>query len=172
MTLACADDGAAALQAALSTPTLRLYRTTDVTGAELGGALKNVIAIAAGAVDGGGLGASARAALIARGFAEMTRIATARGAEPETLGGLSGLGDLVLTCNSPMSRNFRFGQALATGADWNPEVTVEGRATAEGLAARNDLDTPITDAVAALAAGRLDFAGALNTLLNRPLKAE
>ncbi|MCU4651554.1 NAD(P)H-dependent glycerol-3-phosphate dehydrogenase [Roseibacterium sp. SDUM158016] len=173
LTLACADDAEGeALQSALSTPFLRLYRTTDVIGAELGGALKNVIAIAAGAVIGAGLGDSARAALIARGFAEMRRVARAAGAREETLTGLSGLGDLVLTCGSEKSRNFRYGAALATGAAIDPEMTVEGLHTARGIAADATLDTPIADAVAALADGRLDFAAVLDTLLARPLKAE
>ena len=173
LTLACADPArATALQAQLSTPALRLYTTTDVLGAELGGALKNVIAIAAGAVIGAGLGDSARAALMARGFAEMARAATALGARPETLTGLSGLGDLILTCTSDKSRNFRFGQGLARGDAADPSVTVEGLHTARQLAGRADLDTPISDAVAALADGRLDFAAALDTLLSRPLKPE
>ncbi|MFN3280445.1 MAG: NAD(P)H-dependent glycerol-3-phosphate dehydrogenase, partial [Tabrizicola sp.] len=107
LTLAATDRGAA-LQDLLSTPTLRLYRTDDIVGAELGGALKNVIAIAAGVVIGAGLGDSARAALMTRGYAEMLRLATALGARPETLAGLSGLGDLVLTCTSTQSRNFRY----------------------------------------------------------------
>jgi glycerol-3-phosphate dehydrogenase (NAD(P)+) len=172
LTLACADDAhGAALQSALSLPSLRLYRTTDVTGAELGGALKNVIAIAAGAVIGAGLGDSARAALIARGFAEMTRYATAHGARPETLTGLSGLGDLVLTCTSPQSRNFRFGAALARGETLPEGTTVEGLHTARQLRDTGE-DTPIADTVAALADGTLDIAGALDHLLSRPLKPE
>ena len=173
LTLACADDGAgAALQDRLSTPLLRLYRTTDVIGAELGGALKNVIAIAAGAVIGAGYGDSARAALITRGLAEMTRLATAQGARPETLQGLSGLGDLVLTCTSQKSRNFRYGMALARGESLGPDVTVEGLHTAREIAARADRDTPIADAVAALADGRADLAALADMLLNRPLKPE
>ncbi len=172
LTIACADDAhAEALQDALSTPVLRLYRTTDVIGAELGGALKNVIAIAAGAVIGAGLGDSARAALIARGFAEMTRYATAQGAMAETLTGLSGLGDLILTCGSSQSRNFRFGHALATGETLPEGTTVEGLHTARQLS-ETAQDTPIADVVAALADGALDIQGALNHLLNRPLKPE
>ncbi|GAB5449363.1 NAD(P)H-dependent glycerol-3-phosphate dehydrogenase [Gymnodinialimonas sp.] len=172
LTIACADAGeGAALQDALSTPSLRLYRTEDVIGAELGGALKNVIAIAAGAVIGKGLGDSARAALIARGFAEMTRYATAKGALPETLTGLSGLGDLVLTCGSTQSRNFRFGHALATGDTLPEGTTVEGLHTARQLAASPE-DTPIADTIAALADGTLDIDGALSHLLSRPLKPE
>ncbi len=173
LTLACADDAeGAALQEALSTPGLRLYRTTDVIGAELGGALKNVIAIAAGAVIGAGLGESARAAVMARGFAEMRRVARAAGAEEATLAGLSGLGDLVLTCTSEKSRNYRFGLSLTQDTGFDPATTVEGLATAQQLASRAELDTPIADMVAALAAGHLDFAAALETLLSRPLKPE
>lgn len=173
LTLACADAAAGeTLQAALSTPALRLYRSGDVVGAELGGALKNVIAIAAGAVIGRGLGESARAALMARGFAEMRRVASAAGAEDATLAGLSGLGDLVLTCTSEKSRNFRYGLALARGETDPGGTTVEGLATALGLAARGDLDTPIADAVAALATGRLDIDAAAEALLTRPLKPE
>jgi glycerol-3-phosphate dehydrogenase (NAD(P)+) len=173
LTLACADDPTgAALQARLSTPHLRLYRTTDVTGAELGGALKNVIAIAAGAVIGAGYGDSARAALMARGLAEMTRIAVDAGAEEATLTGLSGLGDLILTCGSEKSRNFRFGMALARGESLPPDTTVEGVHTARQIAAREGLDTPIAAAVAALADGRADVATIADTLLNRPLKPE
>ncbi len=172
LTLACADDAqGAALQQALSLPALRLYRTTDVIGAELGGALKNVIAIAAGAVIGAGLGDSARAAVIARGFAEMTRYATIRGARAETLTGLSGLGDLVLTCTSETSRNFRFGLGLARGETLAQGTTVEGLHTARHLAKAGG-DTPIADVVAALADGTLDIRGALDHLLSRPLKPE
>jgi glycerol-3-phosphate dehydrogenase (NAD(P)+) len=173
LTLACADDATGRmLQQVLSTPVLRLYRTTDVVGAELGGALKNVVAIAAGAAIGAGLGDSARAAIIARGFAEMARVAAAGGARPETLTGLSGLGDLVLTCGSEKSRNFRYGVSLATGADVDPDLTVEGLHTARRIAADPVLDTPIADVVAAMADGRLDFDAALDTLLARPLKPE
>lgn len=172
LTLACEDNALGAhLQQALSTPTLRIYRTTDVVGAELGGALKNVVAIAAGAVIGAGLGESARAALIARGFAEMTRYATAQGAQAETLTGLSGLGDLILTCGSEQSRNFRFGQALARGETLPVGTTVEGLHTARQLS-ESTADTPIADTVAALVDGRLDISGALDHLLNRPLKPE
>ena len=173
LTLACADDSTgAALQAALSTPALRLYRSTDVIGAELGGALKNVIAIAAGAVIGAGLGESARAALMARGFAEMRRVASAAGAGDTTLSGLSGLGDLVLTCTSEKSRNMRFGMALARGERFDANITVEGLATAQELAARPDLDTPIAEAVAALASGAATLEAVIETLLTRPLKPE
>lgn len=173
LTLACADDAAGAgLQVSLSTPALRLYRTTDVTGAELGGALKNVVAIGAGAVIGAGLGESARAALVTRGYAEMVRLAVARGARAETLAGLSGLGDLILTCTSDKSRNFRFGVALGRGQPFEADVTVEGAATARALAARHGADLPVTAAVAALVDGRLSVGDAMTALMARPLKAE
>ncbi|WP_415922468.1 NAD(P)H-dependent glycerol-3-phosphate dehydrogenase [Tateyamaria sp. SN6-1] len=174
LTLACADaDTGSALQAQLSTATLRLYRTTDVVGAELGGALKNVIAIGCGAVMGAGLGTSARAALMTRGFAEMQRLAATMGAEPETLMGLSGFGDLVLTCSSDQSRNYRLGEALGAGAPFDPAITVEGAATAqalEPLAAQHDL--PVCAAVADLVQGRIDVGQAMARLLARPLKEE
>ena len=163
------------LQETLSSATIRLYRSTDPVGAELGGALKNVIAIAAGAVMGAGLGESARAALITRGFAEMMRIAGPLGAIPETLMGLSGFGDLTLTCTSPTSRNYAYGFALGQGADYDPTITVEGAATARAVArlARNkDIDMPITSVVAALVEGRLDVSQGMQTLLSRPLKEE
>lgn len=176
LTLASASpDDALALQHALSTPNLRLYRSTDVAGAELGGALKNVIAIAAGAAIGAGLGDSARAAVVTRGFAEMTRLATAMGAQAETLAGLSGLGDLVLTCTSEQSRNFRYGQALGRGAAFDAATTVEGAATARAvasLAPRIGLEMPVATTVSGLAEGRIVMEEALGTLLNRPLKEE
>lgn len=176
LTLACADGAAAqVLQDRLSTPVLRLYRTTDVAGAELGGALKNVIAIAAGTVIGAGLGDSARAAIITRGFAEMTRLAIHLGARPETLTGLSGLGDLTLTCTSAGSRNFRFGCAIGSGSAWDSATTVEGAATARALAlmaARDGLDLPIAAMVARLAEGRVSVEKAMDHLLSRPLKEE
>ena len=176
LTLACADaDAAKALQHQLSTPVLRLYRSTDVAGAELGGALKNVMAIAAGAAIGAGYGDSARASVITRGFAEMTRLASALGARPETLTGLSGLGDLVLTCTSEQSRNFRYGLALGAGRDFAAGTTVEGAATARAvaaLAARLGMELPISRLVAGLAEGRIAMEHALDLLLNRPLKEE
>ncbi|MFT3974368.1 MAG: NAD(P)H-dependent glycerol-3-phosphate dehydrogenase [Amaricoccus sp.] len=175
LTLACADAGTGrALQAALSTARLRLYLTDDVTGAELGGALKNVVAIGCGLIEGARLGASARAALMTRGFAEMTRLATALGARPETLAGLSGLGDLSLTCGSPQSRNFRLGQALGAGAA-RPGGTVEGVATARAacrLGAEHGVELPIAAAVADVLEGRLTVEGAMAALLSRPLKSE
>ncbi|AXC49152.1 NAD(P)-dependent glycerol-3-phosphate dehydrogenase [Paracoccus suum] len=175
LTLACADPQAEAIQHALATPTLRLYRTADVTGAELGGALKNVIAIAAGAAIGAGFGDSARAAIVTRGFAEMTRLATRLGAEAETLVGLSGLGDLILTSTSDQSRNFRYGLSLGRGQTFDAGVTVEGAATARAvarLAPRVDVEMPVASQVAALSEGRTTIAAALATLLNRPLREE
>ncbi|MGC9417511.1 MAG: NAD(P)H-dependent glycerol-3-phosphate dehydrogenase [Rhodovulum sp.] len=176
LTLACTDAAAgAALQERLSTPALRLYRTTDTTGAELGGALKNIMAIAAGIVIGSGLGDSARAALITRGFAEMQRFSRAYGAEPETLAGLSGLGDLVLTCTSAQSRNFRYGVALGEGAYFDPQVTVEGAATARAVAAiakARGIDMPVTQSVAHVIDGRRSIQEAVKILLSRPLKEE
>lgn len=176
LTLACRDDSTgAALQAMLSTETLRLYRTRDVTGAELGGALKNVMAIACGAATGAGLGDSARAALLTRGFAEMGRAAEAMGAERQTLSGLSGFGDLVLTCTSEQSRNFRFGLSLGRGEAFDPATTVEGSATAEAVCAvarKAALDLPITHAVMQLVKGQLRVEEAMDMLLSRPLKEE
>lgn len=176
LTLACGDEARGeALQHALSTTALRLYRTTDVIGAELGGALKNVIAIAAGIAIGAGLGESARAALMTRGYAEMLRLALALGARPETLAGLAGLGDLVLTCTSAQSRNFRFGLSLGSGEGFDPSVTVEGAPTsraASDLASRLDVDMPIAGMVAALIDGRLTLPQAVQGLLTRPLKQE
>ncbi|WP_128516293.1 NAD(P)H-dependent glycerol-3-phosphate dehydrogenase [Tabrizicola thermarum] len=174
LTLAATDRGAE-LQDLLSTPTLRLYRTDDITGAELGGALKNVVAIAAGAVIGAGLGDSARAALMTRGYAEMVRLAMALGARPETLAGLSGLGDLVLTCTSTQSRNFRFGLSLGQGTGFDPSITVEGVATASAvlrLAEARGVDMPITAMVDALASGRIALNDAIGQLMSRPLKQE
>ncbi|MEQ3708573.1 MAG: NAD(P)H-dependent glycerol-3-phosphate dehydrogenase [Tateyamaria sp.] len=176
LTLACADEAVGQdLQAQLSTSTLRLYRSTDVVGAELGGALKNVIAIGCGAVMGAGLGDSARAALMTRGFAEMQRVAAAFGAQAETLMGLSGLGDLTLTCTSDQSRNYRLGLALGAGRDFDSSVTVEGAATAQALrrvARERGLDLPICSCVADLVAGDVDMKGAMQQLLGRPLKEE
>lgn len=174
LTLA-AEGNSEALQELLSTPTLRLYRTDDVIGAELGGALKNVMAIAAGTVIGAGLGDSARAALMTRGYAEMVRLAEALGARAETLAGLSGLGDLVLTCTSQQSRNFRFGCALGKGESFDPKVTVEGVATARAVVRLADtlkIDMPITGMVNALALGRIALNDAIGQLMSRPLKQE
>ncbi|GAA6188371.1 NAD(P)H-dependent glycerol-3-phosphate dehydrogenase [Litorivita sp. NS0012-18] len=176
LTLACADAATAqALQDQLSTPSLRLYRTADVTGAELGGALKNVIAIACGAAIGEGMGDSARAAVITRGFAEMTRLAVHLGARAETLTGLSGFGDLVLTCTSEQSRNYRFGLSLGRGDAFDPALTVEGVKTAEAvtkLARQTGIEMPICQMVHEISGGGISVAEAIQYLLNRPLKEE
>ncbi len=164
-----------ALQARLSTPVLRLYAQDDVMGAELGGALKNVIAIACGIVIGAGLGESARAALMTRGYAEMARLARDLGARPETLSGLSGLGDLVLTCTSEQSRNFRHGRAIAGHQPPDPQVTVEGVATARAvvrLAETRGLDMPISAMVAAVVSDSLPVEDAVRALMSRPLTQE
>ena len=176
LTLACADqDVGKALQQSLTTPNLRLYRTTDTVGAELGGALKNVIAIACGTAMGAGLGESARAALMTRGYAEMQRLAAQLNASPSTLSGLSGFGDLTLTCTSEQSRNYRLGLAMGAGTAFDASTTVEGVATAravDALARRLDLDMPITAAVTALLDEKLDVTSAMKSLLTRPLKEE
>lgn len=174
LTLACAGPGAGALQMRLSTGTLRLYRTDDVVGAELGGALKNVIAIAAGVVIGAGLGDSARAALVTRGHAEMLRCALALGARAETLAGLSGLGDLILTCTSAQSRNFAHGLALGAGTP-PMAATVEGVTTAlavERLAAEKGIDMPVAAMVARLVRNEIGVGEAVRALMSRPLKQE
>ncbi len=176
LTLACADPGmGATLQQALSSDTLRMYLADDPIGAELGGALKNVIAIACGICMGAGLGESARAALMTRGMAETNRLALALGARPETLQGLAGFGDLALTCTSAQSRNYSFGFAL--GANQTPPEgkTVEGRATAQAtlaLADKHGIDMPITKVVAGIVADKLTLSEALDALLSRPLKSE
>ncbi len=176
LTLACADPAIGeTLQQELTTQNLRLYRTTDTAGAELGGALKNVVAIACGAAMGAGLGESARAALMTRGFAEMQRLAAHLNADPDTLAGLSGFGDLTLTCTSTQSRNYRLGLALGENRSFDSATTVEGAATARAvhaLAQKDGLDLPITAAVAGLVENRLDVAAAMKSLLTRPLKEE
>ena len=176
VTLACADQGLGeALLNTLSAPGFRPYLATDLVGAEAGGALKNVVAIAAGIVIGAGLGDSARAALMTRGYAEMLRLALALGARAETLAGLSGLGDLVLTCTSAQSRNFRFGQALGSGQGFDPKVTVEGAATAKAvtnMARTMNIDMPVTAMVAALIDQQITLPQAIQALLSRPLKQE
>lgn len=175
VTLAAPDPAGKTLQEALSTRNLRLYRSGDIKGVELGGALKNVIAIAAGLAIGGGLGDSARAALMARGFAEMTRFAVASGAQPETLAGLSGLGDLVLTCTSEKSRNFSHGLALGRGETPPQGVTVEGMATARAvsaLARTQGIDMPVANMVVAVLNGKMNIDQAREMLLARPLKEE
>jgi glycerol-3-phosphate dehydrogenase (NAD(P)+) len=181
VTLAADDIGVArALSERLARPHFRPYASDDVVGAEVGGAVKNVLAIGCGVVVGAGLGESARAALVARGFAEMTRFAVARGGRAETLAGLSGLGDLVLTCGSPQSRNMALGMALGRGeraADLliDRRTVAEGAATAPVLveaASAAGVEMPIADAVAALIAGTLTVKAATAKLLSRPLRAE
>lgn len=175
LTLAAKDEALAKqLQTDLSTASLRLYRTTDVAGVELGGALKNVIAIGAGITIGAGLGESARAALITRGFAEMKRFAKDFGANPDTLSGLSGFGDLVLTCTSEKSRNFCHGISLGSGKPPKSD-TIEGVSTALAvtkLAASRKIDMPITSTISALLANKLTISQAVKMLLSRPLKEE
>ncbi|WP_424971840.1 NAD(P)H-dependent glycerol-3-phosphate dehydrogenase [Dinoroseobacter sp. S76] len=176
LTLACAEaTRAEALQTALSTETLRLYRSADPVGAELGGALKNVVAIAAGLVIGAGLGESARAALMTRGYVEMQRLAQHLGAQPTTLAGLSGFGDMVLTATSTQSRNFAFGQALGAGHRPEDGITVEGRATAQavaGIAAAEGLDMPICTMVSAVIDETLTIEQAMGALMSRDLREE
>jgi glycerol-3-phosphate dehydrogenase (NAD(P)+) len=180
VTLACEDEGLRdALAARLASPAFRPYASSDVVGAEIGGAVKNVLAIACGVVDGAGLGQNARAALIARGFAEMTRFGLARGARAETLAGLSGLGDLVLTCSSTSSRNFSLGVGIGRGEPAatlmaNRRTVAEGAFTAPVLreaAAVAGVDMPITDAVCRLLAGE-DVREVIHALLARPLRGE
>lgn len=169
-----------AVQRRLAGPTFRIYCTDDVLGAQVGGAVKNVLAIACGVVDGRRLGASARAALIARGYAEMSRFAEAAGARRETLAGLSGLGDLVLTCSSTASRNFSLGVSLGEGrsaADLlaNRQTVAEGAHTAPvlaRLALELGVEMPIVDAVDGLIAGRCTVDQVLGQLLTRPPRAE
>lgn len=176
LTLACADDGVGTqLQADLSTKTLRLYRTTDVIGAELGGSLKNVMAIACGACIGEGMGDSARAALMTRGMAEMMRLSIAMGGQSDTLMGLSGFGDLVLTCTSEQSRNYRYGLALGRMEGFDPTVTVEGVATTHAvakLAREKGIEMPIVTMLSGLLDGKSSIADAIQGLLSRPLKEE
>jgi len=181
VTLACRDPAwRETLARTIALPEFRPYLSRDIVGAEAGGAVKNVLAIACGVVEGMGLGRSAHAALITRGFAEMTRFAVALGAEAETLAGLCGLGDLVLTCSSPQSRNMSVGLALGRGQTLDEalagKVTVaEGVASApavRALARRLGVELPISDAVAALLAGEVTLTAAIANLLSRPLRAE
>jgi glycerol-3-phosphate dehydrogenase (NAD(P)+) len=175
VTIAAADPGIAeALAQAMNSGTFRPYHSTDVRGVEIGGAVKNVLAIASGIVTGRGLGASASAALTTRGFAEMVRFGKAFGARPETLTGLSGLGDLILTCSSPQSRNFSFGVALGKGMPPDGKLA-EGAFTAPVLldmAREKNVDMPISEAVAAVLAKQLSIDEAIESLLSRPIKAE
>jgi glycerol-3-phosphate dehydrogenase (NAD(P)+) len=181
VTLACEDAALGqALAAAIAGPAFRPYLSHDMIGAEAGGAIKNVLAIACGVVEGLQLGRGAHAALITRGFAEMTRMAVAKGAEAQTLAGLCGLGDLVLTCSSPQSRNMSVGLALGRGQSLQEalagKVTVaEGVATApavRALARSLDVSMPICEAMAAVLAGEISLNAAIDGLLSRPLKAE
>jgi glycerol-3-phosphate dehydrogenase (NAD(P)+) len=176
VTLACADEQtAAALARALGSQTFRPYHTTDVRGVEIGGAAKNVLAIAAGIVQGRKLGASATAALVTRGFAELTRFGRALGARAETLTGLSGLGDLILTCSSPQSRNFSLGIALGEGRGKPEGKLAEGAFTARALvelANERQVEMPIATAIAAVLDGKLSVDQAIESLLTRPFRAE
>jgi glycerol-3-phosphate dehydrogenase (NAD(P)+) len=181
VTLAAADASVAEqLRDRIAVPTFRIYLSDDVAGAEIGGAVKNVLAIACGVVEGKGLGQNARAALIARGFAEMTRFGLALGARRETLAGLSGLGDLVLTCSSTSSRNYSLGIGIGEGRPAaellaNRKTVAEGAFTAPvlaRLARERGIDMPIVDAVDALIAERANVDEVLGALLSRPPKAE
>ena len=181
VTLAAADSTLAEmLRERLASPSFRIYVTDDVAGAEVGGAVKNVLAIACGVVEGKGLGQNARSALIGRGFAEMTRFGLACGARRETLAGLSGLGDLVLTCTSTCSRNYSLGKGLGEGR-LAAELMADRRTVAEGaftapvlarLARDKGVDMPIVDAVDALISGRATADVVLSGLLARPARAE
>jgi glycerol-3-phosphate dehydrogenase (NAD(P)+) len=180
VTIAARMEIAVRLQAALGHTTFRPYASDDPTGVALGGAAKNVYAIASGIVDGMGLGESARAALIARSFAELTRLGAALGAKPETLMGLSGLGDLVLTATSPTSRNFSFGRALGQGQTLS-ELERPGHPLAEGVetapalvrrARAEGVELPVAEAVAHVLDGSLPLGQAVLRLMSRPLKPE
>ncbi|MEM8986096.1 MAG: NAD(P)H-dependent glycerol-3-phosphate dehydrogenase [Pseudomonadota bacterium] len=181
VTLACPDAALGARWlATLGGPAFRPYLSDDMTGAELGGAIKNVLAIACGVVAGKGFGDSAKAALMARGFAEMRRLAAPLGAKPETFGGLSGLGDLILTCGSPQSRNMSLGMELGRGRSL-AEILSERRTVAEGvatagavaaLAKGHNVDMPICTGVHAIVSGAADVDDVINALLSRPLTSE
>ncbi len=181
VTLACPDAALGrALMQAIGTRTFRPYLSTDIIGAEVGGAVKNVLAIACGIVLGKNLGKSAHAALLTRGFAEMTRLGIALNARPETLRGLCGLGDLVLTCSSEQSRNMSCGLALGRGESLEEIYAkgtgvIEGAATAPALAElakRKDVDMPISEAIAAILAGSTGIDEAIEGLLSRPFQVE
>lgn len=181
ITLACESEALGKLlMQQVATPAFRPYWSADVVGAEIGGAVKNVLAIGCGVVDGAGLGLNARAALIARGFAEMQRYGLARGAQAETLAGLSGLGDLVLTCSSENSRNFSLGRGLGQGKAAT-ELMADRRTVAEGAftapvlhesAQALGVEMPIVAAVCALLDGSASVGQVVEALLSRPLKAE
>ncbi|HSM19106.1 MAG TPA: NAD(P)H-dependent glycerol-3-phosphate dehydrogenase, partial [Hyphomicrobiales bacterium] len=181
VTLACADDGLAeSLAAALNPSTFRPYVSHDVLGAQIGGAVKNVLAIACGICEGRELGASARAALTTRGFAELSRFGAALGAHGDTLAGLSGLGDLILTCNSPQSRNMSLGMALGRGETLDQVLgrrrsVSEGVYTAAAVVARAKelgVDMPLCQAVHGIVSGTISVDAAIDALLARPLKRE
>jgi glycerol-3-phosphate dehydrogenase (NAD(P)+) len=181
LTLATADEALGqTLAIALGYRHLRIYWSSDTIGVQLGGAVKNVLAIAAGIVDGKGLGASAHAALVTRGFAELRRFGAAWGARPETLMGLSGLGDLLLTCGSPQSRNMSLGRALGQGQTLEA-VLGSRRSVAEGVytaaavakvSGERGVDMPICQAVHAIVGGKLTVEAAIEALLSRPQRAE
>jgi glycerol-3-phosphate dehydrogenase (NAD(P)+) len=181
ITLACSDATmGGALAQALASPSFRIYWNDDVTGAALGGAVKNVLAIACGIVEGRNLGSNARAAILTRGFAEMTRLGLALGARAETLSGLAGLGDLTLTCTSRQSRNMSFGAALGQGGTaaallaGKPQV-VEGAYTAAavvGRARKMNVEMPICEAVDAVVNGGAKIEATIEALLARPLRGE
>jgi glycerol-3-phosphate dehydrogenase (NAD(P)+) len=176
VTLAAKDETLAnALVQALGSSTFRPYHTTDVRGVEIGGAAKNVLAIAAGIAVGKKLGASAQAALTTRGFSELVRLGRACGARSETMAGLSGLGDLILSCSSPQSRNFALGMALGRGEQPPRDKLAEGEFTAPvliELAASQHVDMPVSTAVAAILSGATTIDAAIESLLTRPFKAE
>jgi glycerol-3-phosphate dehydrogenase (NAD(P)+) len=176
VTLAATDEALArALVQALGSPTFRPYHTSDVRGVEIGGAAKNVLAIAAGIVIGRKLGASAQAALTTRGFSELLRLGRACGARGETMAGLSGLGDLILTCSSPQSRNLALGITLGRGEKPARTKLAEGEFTAPvlvELAASQNVDMPVSNAVAAILSGAATIDAAIEGLLARPFKAE
>ncbi|HEY4141283.1 MAG TPA: NAD(P)H-dependent glycerol-3-phosphate dehydrogenase [Pseudolabrys sp.] len=175
VTIAASDAATAeALAQAMSSGMFRPYHSTDIRGVEVGGAIKNVLAIASGIVTGRGLGASASAALTTRGFAELVRFGRAHGARAETMTGLSGLGDLILTCSSPQSRNFSFGVALGKGVKPDGKLA-EGAFTAPVLlemARAKNIEMPICTAIAAVLADKLSVDKAIESLLTRPIKAE
>jgi glycerol-3-phosphate dehydrogenase (NAD(P)+) len=176
VTLAARDEAlAGALVQALGSPTFRPYHTSDVRGVEIGGAAKNVLAIAAGIVVGKQLGASALAALTTRGFSELARLGRACGARAETMTGLSGLGDLILSCSSPQSRNFALGLALGRNEPRPSGKLAEGEFTAPvliELADSKNVDMPVSRAVAAILGGTVTIDAAIENLLTRPFKAE
>jgi glycerol-3-phosphate dehydrogenase (NAD(P)+) len=176
VTLATSDENlASALVHALGSATFRPYHSTDVRGVEIGGAAKNVLAIAAGIVVGRQLGASALAALTTRGFSELLRFGRACGARHETMSGLSGLGDLILSCSSPQSRNFSLGAALGRGEQPPRSKLAEGEFTAPvliELAASKEVEMPVANAVAAILSGAITIDQAIENLLTRPFKAE